>query len=153
MIASNCDTGSAVKPGNGPAKAATVSTSGGIFLGIEMAKARHLVARFVPGGGVKPTAGLTTATLLARVEKYRKAELVRVGQEVVARGELLRTQHSGWPVRGGVEVDLATSTVEPARPDNVALDIIRLGDEPAVFLPHPGRTVGPSVAIGGLKAQ
>lgn len=70
MIANNCDTVSEVKPSTGPAKAAAVSTAGEIFLGIDVAKARHVVARFVPGEGVKPTEGMTTATLLARVEKY-----------------------------------------------------------------------------------
>lgn len=75
MIANNCDTVSEVKPSTGPAKAAAVSTAGEIFLGIDVAKARHVVARFVPGEGVKPTEGMTTATLLARVEKYRKAGL------------------------------------------------------------------------------
>lgn len=75
MIANNCDTVSEVKLSTGPAKVATVSTAGEIFLGIDVAKARHVVARFVPGEGVKPTEGMTTATLLARVEKYRKAGL------------------------------------------------------------------------------
>jgi hypothetical protein len=75
MIANTTDTVSEVKPSTGPAKAAAVSAAGEIFLGIDVAKARHVVARFVPGEGVKPTEGMTTPTLLARVEKYRKAGL------------------------------------------------------------------------------
>lgn len=57
----------------GPATAAAVLTET-IFLGIDTAKARHVVARFVPGEGVKPAEGMTTGTLLARVTKWRKAQ-------------------------------------------------------------------------------
>ena len=77
MIANNTDTVSEVKLSTGLAKAATVSTTTGeeLFLGIDVAKVRQVVARFVPGEGVKPTEGMTTATLLARVAKYRKSGL------------------------------------------------------------------------------
>ena len=56
----------------GPATAATVLTAE-VFLGIDAAKVRHVVARFVLGEGVKPAEGMTTVTLLARVAKWRKA--------------------------------------------------------------------------------
>ena len=75
MIANNSDIVSEAKLSTGPAKAAAVFAAGEIFLGIDVAKARHVVARFVPGEGVKPTEGMTTDTLLARVVKYRKAGL------------------------------------------------------------------------------
>ena len=70
MIANNSDIVSETKLSTGPAKAAAVFAAGEIFLGIDVAKARHVVARFVPGEGVKPTEGMTTDTLLARVVKY-----------------------------------------------------------------------------------
>jgi transposase len=76
MIANNSNTVSEVKLSTGPAKAAAVSTGAGeLFLGIDVAKARHVVARFVPGEGVKPAEGMTTGTLVARVEKWRKSGL------------------------------------------------------------------------------
>jgi len=56
----------------GAAAAAAVSTEE-IFLGIDTASVRHVVARFVLGEGAKPAEGMTTATLLARVAKWRKA--------------------------------------------------------------------------------
>lgn len=57
----------------GLATAATVLSAEEVFLGIDTASVRHVVARFVAGEGVKPAEGMTTATLLARVAKWRKA--------------------------------------------------------------------------------
>jgi transposase len=56
----------------GPAKAGAVSPEETI-LGIDTASVRHVTARFVLGEGVKPTEGMTTTTLLARVARWRKA--------------------------------------------------------------------------------
>jgi len=57
----------------GPAMAAAVSSVEEVFPGIDTASVRHDVARFVLGEGVKPAEGMTTAMLLARVAKRRKA--------------------------------------------------------------------------------
>jgi transposase len=54
----------------GPAKAAAVSKE--LFLGIDVAAVRHVVARFVPTEGVKPAEGMTSDTLVKRVEKLLK---------------------------------------------------------------------------------
>jgi len=75
MIANNTDTVSEVKLSTGPATAATVLSGEEVFLGIDTAKRRHVVSRFVPGEGAKPAEGMNTATLLARVGKWRKAGL------------------------------------------------------------------------------
>lgn len=72
MIANTTDTISAAKPSTGPATAATVLTEE-VFLGIDTAKTKHVVSRFVLGEGAKPAEGMVTATLLARVAKWRKA--------------------------------------------------------------------------------
>lgn len=74
MIANNNNTVSEVKPSTGPATAATVLT-GEVFLGIDTAKRRHVVSRFVPGEGAKPAEGMNTTALLSRVAKWRKAGL------------------------------------------------------------------------------
>ncbi len=72
MITNNNDDASEGKPSTGPATAAAVLTEE-VFLGIDAASVRQVVARFVLGEGVKPAEGMTTATLLARVAKWRKA--------------------------------------------------------------------------------
>jgi transposase len=72
MITNNCDEVSEASESTGPATAATVLTEE-VFLGIDTAKVRHVVARFALGEGAKPAEGMTTATLLARVGKWRKA--------------------------------------------------------------------------------
>ena len=63
------------KASTGSATAATVFSSGpeAIILGLDVAKARHVVARYVAGEGVKPAEGMTEATLLARGALRRKA--------------------------------------------------------------------------------
>jgi transposase len=71
MITNHCEEVSEQSESTGPATAAAVLTE--VFLGIDTAKVRHVVARFVLGEGVKPAEGMTTATLLARVAKWRKA--------------------------------------------------------------------------------
>jgi transposase len=53
-----------------PANSAAVSKE--LFLGIDVADSRHVVARFVPGEGAKPAEGMNTATLVKRVEKLLK---------------------------------------------------------------------------------
>ncbi len=73
MIANHPDTVSEVKLSTGPAVAGAVVTEE-IVLGIDVSSARHVVARFVLGEGVKPGESMTTATLLARVAKWRKAQ-------------------------------------------------------------------------------
>lgn len=65
---------SEAKESTGPATAAAVLTEE-VFLGIDTAKRRHVVSRFVPGEGAKPAEGMNTATLLARLAKWRKAGL------------------------------------------------------------------------------
>lgn len=72
MITNNSDEVSEVKQSTEPATAAAVTTEE-VFLGIDTASVRHVVARFVLGEGAKPAEGMTTATLLARVAKWRKA--------------------------------------------------------------------------------
>ncbi len=54
----------------GSAKADAVSTQ--LFLGIDVADARHVVTRFVPGEGAKPAEGMTSETLVRRVGKLLK---------------------------------------------------------------------------------
>ena len=72
MITNKHDQVSEQRESTGPATAAAVLTEE-VFLGIDTASVRHVVARFVLGEGVKPAEGMTTATLLARVAKWRKA--------------------------------------------------------------------------------
>jgi len=57
----------------GPATAVAVSTEE-IFLGIVAAGRRHTVARFVLCEEVKAAAGMRTATLVARVARWRKVK-------------------------------------------------------------------------------
>ena len=66
MIANNTDIASEGKLSTGPATAATV-LSREIFFGIDAAKARQVVTRFVPGEGPKPAEGMSEDTLLRRV--------------------------------------------------------------------------------------
>ena len=54
----------------GPAKAAAVSKE--LFLGLDVADARHVVTRFVPGEGAKPAEGMTSDTVVKRVDKLLK---------------------------------------------------------------------------------
>jgi hypothetical protein len=72
MITNHCDEVSEQSESTEPATAATVLTEE-VVLGIDTASVRHVVARFVLGEGAKPAEGMTTATLLARVAKWRKA--------------------------------------------------------------------------------
>jgi transposase len=72
MITNKYDQVSEKKESTGPATAAAVLTEE-VFLGIDTAKTKQVVARYVLGEGVKPAEGMTTATLLARVAKWRKA--------------------------------------------------------------------------------
>jgi transposase len=72
MITNNCDVVSEAKVSTGPATAATVF-SAEVFLGIDAAKTRQVVARFVPGEGVKPAEGMTVDTLLKRVTQLLKS--------------------------------------------------------------------------------
>ena len=66
------DTTGTAKASTGPATEAAV-LSEEVFLGIDTAKTKHVVSRFVLGEGAKPAEGMITATLLARVAKWRKA--------------------------------------------------------------------------------
>jgi transposase len=72
MITNNNDDVSEVKQSTGPATAATVF-SAEVFLGIDAAKIHQVVARFVPGEGVKPAEGMTVETLLKRVAQWLKS--------------------------------------------------------------------------------
>lgn len=54
----------------GPARAAAVSKE--LFLGLDVADARHVVTRFVPGEGAKPAEGMTSDTVVKRVDKLLK---------------------------------------------------------------------------------
>jgi transposase len=72
MITNHDEAVSERKESTGPATAAAVLTEE-VFLGIDTASVRHVVARFVLGEGAKPAEGMTTVTLLARVAKWRKA--------------------------------------------------------------------------------
>lgn len=72
MITNTCKNVRESDQSTGAASAAAV-LSEEIFLGIDTARVRHVVARFVLGEGAKPAEGMTTATLLARVAKWRKA--------------------------------------------------------------------------------
>lgn len=72
MTTSNKIHVSAEAKSTGPATAGAVSLEE-VFLGIDTASTRHVVARFVLGEGAKPAEGMTTATLLGRVTKWRKA--------------------------------------------------------------------------------
>lgn len=69
MIANNSDIVSEVKLSTGPATAATV-LSREMFFGIDAAKVRQVVTRFVPGEGPKPAEGMSEETLLRRVTQY-----------------------------------------------------------------------------------
>jgi transposase len=71
MITNTSDNVREREKSTGSATAATVLTEE-VFLGIDTASVRHVVARFVLGEGAKPAEGMTTATLLARVAKWRK---------------------------------------------------------------------------------
>ena len=68
VIAYTTDTISAAR-----ASTAAAVLSEEVFLGIDTAKTKHVVSRFVLGEGAKPAEGMITATLLARVAKWRKA--------------------------------------------------------------------------------
>src|SRR5690606_38322483 len=57
----------------GPAKGGAVSKD--LFLGIDVAAARHVVTRFVPGEGVQPAEGMTGETLVKRAGKLLKEGL------------------------------------------------------------------------------
>src|SRR5688500_15435999 len=54
----------------GSANAAAVSKA--LFLGLDVADARHVVTRFVPGEGAKPAEGMTGDTVMKRVGKLLK---------------------------------------------------------------------------------
>jgi transposase len=54
----------------GPAEAGAVSKE--LFLGLDVADARQVVTRFVPGEGAKPAEGMTSDTVIKRVEKFIK---------------------------------------------------------------------------------
>src|SRR5688572_33170361 len=54
----------------GPGRAAAVSRE--LFLGLDVADARHVVTRFVPGEGAKPAEGMTGDTVMKRVGKLLK---------------------------------------------------------------------------------
>src|SRR3954468_5011036 len=71
MITNTSDNVREANKSTEPAKAAVLTEE--VFLGIDTASVRHVVARFVLGEGAKPAEGMTTATLLARVGKWRKA--------------------------------------------------------------------------------
>ena len=73
MITNTSDNVREKENSTGPATAATVLTEE-VFLGIDTASVRHVVARFVLGEGAKPAEGMTTVTLLARVAKYSSRE-------------------------------------------------------------------------------
>jgi len=73
MITNNNDGVREANESTGLATAAAVSTAEEVFFGIDTASVRHVVARFVLGEGMKPAEGMTTATLLARVARWRKA--------------------------------------------------------------------------------
>lgn len=71
MNTASCEPVSEVKLSPEPAKAGAVSKE--LFLGIDVAAARHVVTRFVPGEGAKPAEGMTSETVVKRVAKLLKA--------------------------------------------------------------------------------
>jgi len=71
-IANHSDTVSEMKLSTEPFTADTVSTEE-IFLGRDVAGGHHVAARLVLGEDVKPRENMTTATLLARMAKWRNA--------------------------------------------------------------------------------
>ena len=71
MIANNNNDVSEVKLSTGPATAATVLNKE-VFLGIDAAKTKQVVVRFVPGEGAKPGEGMLVETLLKRVARLIK---------------------------------------------------------------------------------
>ena len=73
MITNHSDEVSEQSGSTEPAMAAAVLNEE-VFLGIDTASVRHVVARFVLGEGVKPAEGMTTATLLARVRSGARPE-------------------------------------------------------------------------------
>ncbi len=72
MIANHSDTISEVKRSTEPFTAGAVLAEE-TFLDHDVASARHMAARLVLDEDVKPRENMTTATLLARVAKWRKA--------------------------------------------------------------------------------
>jgi transposase len=74
MNANNRDIVSEAKESTGSAKAVAVSKE--LYLGIDVAAARHVVTRFVPGEGSKPAEAMITATLVKRVEQLLKQGFV-----------------------------------------------------------------------------
>jgi hypothetical protein len=54
------------------AAAATPAVSKELFLGLDVADARHVVTRFVPGEGTKPAEGMSTDTVIKRVGNLLK---------------------------------------------------------------------------------
>jgi transposase len=71
MIANNNNDVSEVTLSTGPATAATVLKKE-LFLGIDAAKTKQVVVRFVPGEGAKPAEGMMAETLLKRVARLIK---------------------------------------------------------------------------------
>ena len=90
MITNNSDEVREANESTGPATAGAVSIE--VILGIDTAKVRHVVARFVPGEGVKPAEGMSTATLLARVARWRKTAAVHCVYEAGPTGFALARQ-------------------------------------------------------------
>jgi transposase len=70
MNANNRDIVSEVKLSTASAKLDAGAKE--LFLGIDVAAARHVVTRFVPAEGVKPAEGMTSDTLVKRVAKLLK---------------------------------------------------------------------------------
>jgi transposase len=76
MITNNNDDVSKESTSTGPATAAT-TVSKDVFLGIDAAKVKQVVTRFVAGEGAKPAEGMSVESLLARI-----ARLVKEGWRV-----------------------------------------------------------------------
>lgn len=70
MKANNSESVSETK-GSGVAATASAAHQE-LFLGIDVAAARHVVVRFVPAEGAKPAEGMTSETLVKRVAKLLK---------------------------------------------------------------------------------
>jgi len=73
MMTNHSDITNEVKLSTGPAKTGAVAPE--LFLGIDVAAARHVVTRFVPTEGAKPAEGMTSHTLIKRVAKLLKSGL------------------------------------------------------------------------------
>jgi transposase len=71
MITNNNDGVREANKSTGPATAATVLNKE-VFLGIDAAKTKQVVVRFVPGEGAKPAEGMLVETLLKRTERLIK---------------------------------------------------------------------------------